>query len=611
MKMKAKSAMLKLINFLKEVYYNCSIRRKFIMLLCIQIIVPIVLMGYTAYRKSAQIFQAEVYSQDVLRMIELRLNDYIQNINLMSKDLLYNQNVYEVLSSHNWSYDPLVYYENEEKISNALKQFLVSKDEFEAVCLVSADGKFYTVARDPNKTNMRLILPYKEVLNKAMAENGREVWYFDESGTSVNNIFIARVIYDKDRFNEIGLMAILLDKNFLAKEYDDLRGQFMQNIAILSPSNKEIIGRNSTDKNIYNSDAIKRIKNGRESFVDDKTEMFVSYIAMATPGWKIVSYTPLDILYSDINDLRKLFVLLSAMTIIIVFMLSVYMSSDLIKPINDIVEAMTKVRNGDTTANVSITRGDELGFLANSFNDMTSSMDYLIKQIYMEQITRKDAQLKALQSQINPHFLFNTLDYINWMARINHVDEMTEAVSNLSKLMEASIGKGDRFITVKEEFNYIDYYASIIKLRFEGKIEVVKDVQFETLKIKIPRLLIQPLVENAVYHGIEKSVNKGIITLKAYISGVCLVIEVIDNGVGIDKDDLDILNDMLSMDNETYFKRFNENGNKSIGIENVNRRIKLLYGEDYGLSIWSRRGEGTKVIVRIPIDQTHEEETYV
>ena len=235
---------------------------------------------------------------------------------------------------------------------------------------------------------------------------------------------------------------------------------------------------------------------------------------------------------------------------------------------------------------------------------MTKEIDHLVNRIYREQLTRKDAEIKALQSQINPHFLFNTLESINWMAQLNNVPEISETVSALSSLMEISIGRDDRLITIEEEFTYIDNYILILKKRFEDRITLEKNIQSEVMDIKIPRLLIQPLIENAVYHGLERSRNKGVIKLNAQISGDEVLIEVVDNGLGIEKDELEMINDKLSMDNETYFRSMESNGKKSIGIDNVNRRIKLLYGEEYTLRLESVPGEYTKVIVHIPYSKS-------
>ncbi|WP_242856087.1 sensor histidine kinase [Ruminiclostridium josui] len=157
---------------------------------------------------------------------------------------------------------------------------------------------------------------------------------------------------------------------------------------------------------------------------------------------------------------------------------------------------------------------------------------------------------------------------------------------------------------------YIDKYISLLKRRFEDKITLKKEIDPQVLYIKIPRLLIQPLIENAVYHGVENSRGKGVIMLNARIQGDLLILEVIDNGNGISKDDLIKLNKSLEMDNDTYFKSLREKKNKSIGIDNVNRRIKLFYGEKYGIKIESSVNIFTKVTVSLPLQTFNTKESY-
>ncbi|HPV02841.1 MAG TPA: histidine kinase, partial [Clostridiales bacterium] len=196
-----------------------------------------------------------------------------------------------------------------------------------------------------------------------------------------------------------------------------------------------------------------------------------------------------------------------------------------------------------------------------------------------------------------------TLEAINWMAQLNNVPEISNTVSDLSDLMEASIGRDDRLITLEEEFQYADKYISLQKRRFGDKIELIKNVQPDVLDIKIPRLLIQPLIENAVYHGIERNRGRGTITLNAYKDRKgCLCVEVLDNGAGMEPEELEALNARLTLDNNAYFRDLGGKKRKSIGIENVNRRIKLFYGEQYGLKMESRVGEFTKATIRIPCE---------
>lgn len=410
------------------------------------------------------------------------------------------------------------------------------------------------------------------------------------------------MIYDQDSFKEIGLLVIFVNKAYLEKVYSDLTKEVVQNIVITTADYKEIVSRFSNGTYLNESSFISRIGDLSGSFIDQENAMLVSYITMDSPDWKVIIYMSLSQMLKEVGILQYWLIILSIISVLVLSILSIFISRDFIYPINKLIAAMRRVEKGDNSINVAVDRNDELGFLSESFNKMTREIDYLVKWNYKEQITRKEAELTALQSQINPHFLFNTLESINWMARLNNVPQISDTISVLSSLMEAGIRRDDKLITVGEEFQYIDNFIYILKMRFQDRIELRKCVQAEALQILIPRLLIQPLVENAVYHGIENSSRNGIIFLKAVVREDVLTIEVVDNGVGIDSEGLVLLNERLSTSNDAYFRSLSSKSSRSIGIENVNRRIKLFYGENYGLKIESRVDSFTKAAICIPVN---------
>lgn len=601
----------KTLKSLLKFYRNLPIRRKLLLILYIQIIIPLIFIGYVSYKNSEDIIRKKStdYAQDILQMIELRLEDCVGNLSTISQDLLNNKKIYDILSNEAADDDPLKGYEQENEINNILKTIVLSRNEVQSICIVSSSGKYYPADDNSRNVSIKSILPYERVLERAREGKGRVVWYLDAADRRVNRIYLARTINNWDNFNEIGLLVILVNKEFIETIYQGLTAS-MQNIAVISPDNELIVSRNPDDGYLLSIDSESFFRNGRESKIDKSINALVSYVSLKATDWKIVAYVPLKELYRDADILRERIILFCVLSVLILSILNLYIAFDFINPIKRLVEGMKKVQKGESGVYIEDDRGDELGFLNKTFNEMSKEINHLVTWVYQEQITRKEAEIKALQSQINPHFLFNTLESINWMAQLNNVPEISETVTDLSKLMEASIGRDDRLISVSEEFSYIDRYVSLLKRRFEGKIHLIRNVQAEASEVKIPRLLIQPLVENAVHHGIEKSREKGIISLNASMDGSMLTIEVLDNGPGIDKEELDQINERLAMDNDTYFRTISGTKRKSIGIENVNRRIKLFYGEEYGLKIESETGSYTRVVVAIPVIAERGRESY-
>lgn len=591
-----------MISKLKTFYKDLPIRRKLLLVLYIQIVLPLLFIGYFSYKSSEEIIKNKStnYSLDILRMIELRLNNYVENLTIISQDLLYDSNIYSVLNGDTIESNPLRSYEDYSYINSVLKKVILSRNEIQSICFISNQGEYYFSDNNRERVSIKEVLNKEEALERARGGQGRVVWYLASVNGKVKNIFLVRTLYNQDSFKEIGLMVILVKKEFLETVYQDLINEDMQNIAIISADNEQIVSKEPESMYAINNN-LQEIRGENGYMIDNRAGILVSFVSMKDPDWKVVSYIPLKKLYKEIGDLRQRLIFLCIAAVLILSILSLYIALDFINPINRLVKGMRKVQNGESDVAIKVDRRDEMGYLSNAFNKMAKEINHLVNWIYREQITRKEAELKALQSQINPHFLFNTLESINWMAQLNNVPEISETVSDLSSLMEASIGRDDRLISLAEEILYTDKYISLLKRRFEDRLELVKNIEEAALKIKIPRLLIQPLIENAVYHGIDRCRGKGIIKLNAFMEKERLIIEVMDNGAGISQEELKELNDKLAMDNDTYFKLLSKKKSKSIGIENVNRRIKLFYGEEFGLKLQSEEGRYTQVVITVPV----------
>ncbi len=582
-------------------YRNLSIRKKLVSALFIQILVPLLLLGFLSYKNSEGIIKENStdYSRDILNMIQLRLDDYLENLIEISQDLLYEDKIYDTLQNTIDIEDPLKRFEYENTINSHLKMVVITRPEIRSICVYSDEGRIYYQDDNTREAGTKEDIPYLKMIEEARRKNGKPFLHIVSEGNRVHNIYLVRQFNDRDNFQELGLLVILVKKEILDEVYQGLTGN-LQNIAILTSDMELITSRDYDDLSIFTGLLYDKIGDEYGEIADEESGFFIAHTTQKSTGWKIVVYNTLDELYKDANMLRRNIIMLSFIVILVLIAITFFIAMDIVKPINVLVNGMKKVQAGGENVHVNVDRHDELGFLGKTFNEMSSEIHHLVNWVYREQLTRKEAELKALQSQINPHFLFNTLEAINWMAQLNNVPEISNTVSDLSDLMEASIGRDERLISLKEEFSYADKYISLQKRRFGDRIELVKDIRVDVDDIKIPKLLIQPLIENAVYHGIEGIRGKGVITLNAIRQDDNMRIEVIDNGIGMNSEDLEQLNERLSMDSDTYFKSLRDKGNRSIGIENVNRRIKLFYGENYGLVIESEENNYTKAIVSIP-----------
>ncbi len=603
-----------------QFYKNISIKKKLLLVVNLQILIPLIFVGFFAYKSSEEIINSKSisYSNDVLSSIGLRLQDTVTNLTNISGDISMDKNIYDALISYDTGNDnndltQMSIHEIDSQLTNLFITVKGNRPEINSICIITDSGLVLPRRYPSTDSELRSVVnrEYSRMSARADEVTRKAAWFFETSSGVVKNAYLVKKVYNRDNYTEIGMLVVQIKMDSLKDVLKGLESEVMQNTTILSPNSDIIVSKNKSALEKYKY-IIKNTPYDEDSFIDQKNKIFVAYTYLKDNiNWRIVTFVPLDELYSDVNILRNRIIMLCLASIIILSVVSFYMSFDMIKPINRLVKAMKNMNiNNIPESYIEVDRNDELGFLHKTFNNMTKEIDHLVTWIYREQITRKEAELKALQSQINPHFLFNTLESINWMARLNNVPEISDTVTDLSTLLEASIGRDDRLIPIEEEFMYIDKYISLLKRRFEDKITLKKEIDPQVLYIKIPRLLIQPLIENAVYHGVENSREKGVIMLNARIQEDLLVLEVIDNGNGISKEDLVKLNKSLEMDNDTYFKSLREKKNKSIGIDNVNRRIKLFYGEKYGIKIESSVNIFTKVTVSLPLQTFNTKESY-
>lgn len=278
-------------------------------------------------------------------------------------------------------------------------------------------------------------------------------------------------------------------------------------------------------------------------------------------------------------------------------------SASIYRPIKKLQDVTTTITKNDLQALVNSENVDEITELGNNFNIMIGKIRELLNAKVKEQENLKKAELKALQAQINPHFLYNTLDTIVWMAEANKTDQVIEIVRALSSFFRIALSKGKDWIPIRQEIEHVSSYLAIQKMRYRDILDYKIEVDEDLLDGTILKLTLQPLVENALYHGIKNKRNGGTITVRAQRVGEDLVrLEVQDDGVGFTPYKLTQIREMLNDDiGEISLK---EGG---FGLENVNKRIKLYYGKQYGLYVQSEYLAGTQVVARIPL-QFHQEQ---
>lgn len=343
--------------------------------------------------------------------------------------------------------------------------------------------------------------------------------------------------------------------------------------------------------------------NNSGGFVSGKGQERKLYTAStsADTGWTVVGVAYMSELLKEGQELKRIYIILAFCFLVVGFFLALLLSRTITKPIVSLDAAMREVEKGHFESALMTEHGGqaEIRGLGESFHMMVQEIQSLMEQNVKEEKEKRKAEMRALQAQINPHFLYNTLDSIIWMAESGKYNkEVVRMTSALSRLFRQSIGNEEEFVPIRQELEYIETYLTIQAMRYKDKLSFDIKLEEEVENEKIAKLTLQPLVENALYHGIKYIEGPGKITVRGYYKEEYVIIEIQDNGKGMTKEELQHIFD----------KKIYKPGFGGIGVYNVQNRLRLYYGAEYGLFYKSKKGVGTTVYVKIPVGEEAEDE---
>ncbi|WP_239619136.1 sensor histidine kinase [Cohnella mopanensis] len=321
-------------------------------------------------------------------------------------------------------------------------------------------------------------------------------------------------------------------------------------------------------------------------------EMLVSYREIGSLGWTVVSMSPVGDLNGKLIAFRRTMYIVLVLCMVIAALIAVLLSNNITNPIRKFIKSMSYAQEGNYDIQIQYKRKDEFTQLFSQYNVMLKQTKELIKRLYFSENKKKEAELQALQAQINPHFLYNTLDSINWIALRHNVPDVSHMVTSLSDFFRYSLNKGKNIISIEDEIRQAESYLSIQKIRFNDRLGYEIHAEPEVYGYQAVKLILQPLVENALIHGIERRPGNGYIAITATKRGDRIEIDIEDNGVGADSEKL---NAML---------RDEGNQDKTFGIFNVDQRIKQVFGPEFGIEYRNKDEPGLIVTVTLPATTT-------
>ena len=364
-------------------------------------------------------------------------------------------------------------------------------------------------------------------------------------------------------------------------------------IMLYSGDNKDV-DREVTDLyNILNSNQGYFMKTVYEK------KRLIGYTTSDYTGWKYVSLIPYSDMILNVAKIRNLAIGVNILSAGLAFFLAYIFSHSIYKPIKTIESSMKSVQSGNFKVQILKERKDEFSILNRGFNQMVSQIQKLIDELYHQRLLYKEAEIKNLQAQINPHFLYNTLDTIHWMAKLNKMKQVSDLTFSLAHFYRINLEGGKKIVTVRSTIELIKEYLNIQKVRYGNKFNVYMELDETLFEFKILHLIMQPLIENAIYHGIEKKKEQGNIWIRLFSADGNMIFVIQDDGVGISREKLEKITLQL--------KGQKSDDGSSFALVNIHKRIQVYYGEEYGLDIQSQISQGTIVKVFIPVQGIVEE----
>ena len=552
------------------------------------------------------------YEEENLVNMEAYLNSYLEEVDSIAKNVNYNYYLQDYLETVIKEEDDYV----DSGIGKNMRSYEMSSQAFSDTLLSRADissimifGKKKMLLNRSMYTYQKVALDYSKLdwYAKAVAKpqdaiiTGPNRHSFFDTDDEV--ISLSREVQSYENGTFRGVILINLNMNKITEICNSFQEKQENFICII----------NDKGELVYEQ------QNGRERFAFDEKEnrqelntalgktkescfrlnyrgekYLVTRTDMKTTGWTLVSMVPYKSVMAETMAISGVMILAVAITLIVTLLLLNRILTGVVKPLKKLEKYMVQVNPDNMDQRMEILTDDEIGHLSMKFNQMMDRIRNLKEQVIEEQEDKRKYELQALQAQINPHFLYNTLDSIIWMAETNdsNIVAMTEA---LAKLFRISLNKGNEEISLERELEHVKNYLIIQSMRYADKFTYEISAEPGVERCRTIKLILQPIVENCIYHGIKKKRGNGKIIIRAYRREQNLIIEVSDDGCGMpEKICRKILSDEIESENIS---------GSGIGVKNVNERIQLRFGKKYGLSYSSEEGVGTTVTYVLPYNE--------
>jgi two-component system sensor histidine kinase YesM len=576
------------------------------------VLLPVVIVGYFLISRTTETFlnQTDYINKINFQQMSNNIYDKLNNYLTLSDDVLLQSLLTDYVSTE---------YATDVPFFEKYKDFLRITETYTGILNVKVGENAKVAIYTSNKsiiTDEALICKIDQNYIKnnqwckdAINADGESVIYGPYKNSNGHTVFsICRLLSKSDAYTNIVKIEIYEDEIYKLIENEAEN----KSIYVVDGNNKII---SSTERNLMGEN-ISQIKSMQEIDINkyagfsiikkdkDNAIIFLDYLRgrKALDSWKVISVTSSQTLLNEIRGIVKYSVLICLASVLITIIFVVLFSNTLTRKLRLLVKNMRKIRDGQFNIAVDDSGNDEIAELSKSFKSMVERINYLINEVYKSEllvkdleIEKKQAEIYALQSQINPHFLFNTMESVRMDLWQKQEYEISVVIERFSKLLRKSIEWSNDTNTIKQEIQLVDDYLQIQKYRFMDKFDFIIDIDKKFESYYIPKFTLQPIVENAICHGIERKKGKGHISITAQVFEEDLKIFVQDDGRGMTEERLESVRKAIHSGQD-------KNEKARIGIRNVHQRLMLQFGSKYGLTIWSKVDEGTRVEVLLPMN---------
>ena len=587
------------MKLIKNIINNMKIRTKLIISYLSIVIVTVLIVGVYLISRMNNIVVENAIKEGRYNnnSVKSRMEEVLK-LAINTSDMIYqDDNLHSMLKREYDNYGQVVSAYNDNTI---LKDYLKYYNELTGVEMyVDNDTLLNAIGIFKVTDEIRESSWYK----KAIEDKGIITWLYKKDETTGNySLSLVRSINSISRGN-IGVLVISINPNYLANIVNDERYKtsiLVDGRVIYSNDLKvgEIadLGQGETEASYYYEIT--------EEFNDNGDHLILNTFKLDKSfnnTFQVLVNVPVDIITKESSTVINKGILIIGFAIIFSLIVILYFSKNFSDRINILRSEMHKVVKGNFNIKKSIEGNDEISEVYDDLYIMMESINKLIDEVYIRKIQQeklmvkqKEAEFKMLASQINPHFLYNTLETIRMRAFCSGDKELAGIVKKLGKIMRRNLEVSNQNVSFESELELVKNYLEIQELRFKGKVEHEFNIEVDVKKYNILPLLLQPIVENAFVHGLEGTKEKGKIIVSAFEDFGYLLVEISDNGCGMSRERLEFINDNLGKTNKK------ENGHQSIGMGNINERIKIFYGDKYGIHVFSELNGGTKVVLVLP-----------